>query len=205
MSIVDVKRRHTDDWARYTSCLRSSDSLIFFSPLPHFDNVAFVEFSVGDRAFDTRQRKFYSIPDEGLRVSPNSGVVIETEETVALPHNVVGSLTGKGQFIFNAGFLSPGKIDPGFQGKLRIGFYNASHAPVVFQPGEQFCSCCFLNMESEEPSAKRQKEIEPPPETREAPWHKKLLTFFVTNWSSVFSVLFGFIAIVVSILVALFK
>jgi len=108
-----------------------------------------VELSVGAFWFDCEKEKDYRISDSGLEIRPNGFVVIETKETIALPCNIFGLLTGKGALIFRGILISPSKIDPTFHDKLRIGVFNAGRVSVTFKTGEALCSCCFFMMEAE--------------------------------------------------------
>jgi deoxycytidine triphosphate deaminase len=148
MSILDLTARLTDDESRFGEFKRSSDSLILIRPRATPDGSS-VDLSVGDCWFDCEKERDYRISDEGLELRPGGFAVIESQEEVALPHNVFGLLTGKGVHIFRGIMISPGKIDPTFRDRLRIGVFNAGRATVTFKRGEALCSCCFLSLESE--------------------------------------------------------
>lgn len=57
-------------------------------------------------------------------------------------------MIGKGHQIFQGTFISSGKINPGFNGRLNIGLYNGSKKRIHIKKGQPLCSCVFLQMES---------------------------------------------------------
>lgn len=60
-------------------------------------------------------------------LKPHQLTVVLTRESVNIPHNIVGRILTKGQ-LFSVGILPVNTYaDPGFQGKLGIVMYNASH------------------------------------------------------------------------------
>jgi dCTP deaminase len=202
MSVVDLCHRATADWDAFNRCLRSSDSLIFFEKaIPVVsDPPGSIDLCVGSRWFDPTQDRFYAVEESGLQVKAHSCVVIEVEERLALPHNVMGFVTGKGRFIFQSALISTGKIDPGFDGRLRIGFFNASSQVIKLQRNDPFCSCCFLNTESEAKHPKRY-ETEPLPRTSPIPRSVLLRRFFSENWKAIIPITVSLLAL----LIAFFK
>jgi dUTPase len=202
MSVVDLRRRLTRDLAAYCQAVKSVESLIYAEPPlePVRGEVATVDLSVGDQYYDTTLKQYFLMPEGGLVVHPNTSVVIETKQELRLPHNVLGLLTGKGRFIYRAGFLSPGKIDPGFQGRLRVGFYNAGGVDIVLRSGEAFCSCLFLTTESEEINPTSHRSIDPPVAAAKAPWYARAVAFCAGHWEKVIPIAISLGALVVSII-----
>lgn len=199
MSVVDLTRRITTDWDAFNRCVRSCDSLIFFEKaVPTIsDPPGSVDLYVGSRWFDPSEDRFYSVEDSGLQVKPHSCVVIEVEQRIALPHNVMGIVTGKGRFIFQSAMISTGKIDPGFDGRLRIGFFNASNATISLRRGDPFCSCCFFNTESEAKNPKRY-ETEPTPRTSPIPKSVLVRRFIAENWKAIIPIAISILALIVA-------
>jgi hypothetical protein len=112
----------------------------------------------------------------------------------------MGFVTGKGRFIFQSALISTGKIDPGFDGRLRIGFFNASSQVIKLQRNDPFCSCCFLNTESEAKHPKRY-ETEPLPRTSPIPRSVLMRRFFSENWKAIIPIAVSLLAL----LIAFFK
>ena len=109
---------------------------------------ASLDLTVGDRMFDSAGSVPREIPTTGIVLRAGQAVVVYTRETLSLPLNVFGLLSGKGRLIFYGVFVSPGKIDPGFQDRLRIGLFNGSSKPLKLLPGTAICSCSFFQMDS---------------------------------------------------------
>lgn len=150
MSIVDLNIRLTSNWNTFTLYSTSSDSLIFLEGeklLPN-DSLVSLDLCVGQRWWDHKSGTFYSIPEDGLSIRSHSSAVIEVAQKLAVPSNVFGFVTGKGRFIYRGVLISPGKIDPGFNGRLRIGVYNTGSDSLLLRRGMPFCSCCFVSTET---------------------------------------------------------
>lgn len=199
MTVIDLTKRVTGDWERFSKYVRSSDSLVFFeNGLPNSgDFPSSVDLFVGDRWFSPTENAFRPIDEDGVHVRPNAAIVIQVNQKISLPHNVIGFVTGKGKFIFQAAVISPGKIDPGFDGKLRIGFFNAGKETVVLKPNEPFCSCCFIQVESEAENP-RQAQEEPPLQPAKIPWYWKLAKGAKDNWKVLIPIGISILALVVS-------
>jgi deoxycytidine triphosphate deaminase len=148
MGVLDLSVRMTDDWESYHKHSSSSDSVVYISPAPQLnDGPASVDLTVGDRCYKQNQDRYFLIGN-GITLGAYQSLLVETAEKVATPYNVFGIVTGKGAQIFRGTFISTGKINPGFNNKLKIGIYNGSGNPLVIRKGEPLCSCLFLEMES---------------------------------------------------------
>lgn len=154
MPIVYLKERITGDEAEFNKYISSADSLLF---LRNYDPTKAETFDqsgtdclslrVGDKWFD--RSRYVQISNKGIKIKPQTSVVVETQEQIALPLNMYGLLFGTGKNIYSGGFISNGKIDPGFCGNLRIGFYNGSRHTVILKTGDKLAYCIFMDMESE--------------------------------------------------------
>lgn len=150
MSLVDLSRRQTNSYEQFQRFSCSSDSLVFIQNLAHSGDLpASIDLSVGEYWFDCREEALFEIPADGIELLPRMSAVIQTNERLALPKNVYGLLSGKGTLIFQGVIVSPGKIDPGFDDHLKIGIFNAGPKSVRLNRGVPFCSCSFLQMESQ--------------------------------------------------------
>ena len=202
MSVVDLHARLTDDWEDFNRWVRSSDSLIYIDGkvLIADNGPASLELSVGQRWLNHRDGSFYRVPAEGLQVRPHQAVVVETEQRLALPLNVFALVTGKGKYIFQGVFISSGKIDPGFNGKLKIGFHNGGETTISLMPGTPFCTTCFLELESTMAMPLRAYESQPASEAEFLPTSTRLGIWLRTNWAAIVPIVISTAAVVVSIL-----
>ena len=182
MSLVDLKHRLTTDFEQFQKWKRSSDSLVYISASDDtklkellFDAPSSLDLTVGDQWFSCADNAFWKIPSSGVTIKPQTSVVLETEQRVGVPLNVFGLVTGKGHYIFQAVIISPGKIDPGFANKLRIGVFNGGTQPITLQSGTAFCSCCFFSLESGRDVASERITQEPSRTHKELPRRKRLV------------------------------
>ncbi len=148
MSIVHLDKRITNNLDEYNEYLRSSDSQIYLSGKWEKDDSGpdCLSLTVGDCWYDD-SRYLKINPKKGIKIKPHDSVVIETAEEIALPFNMYGLLFGAGRNIYRGTFISSGKIDPGFYGRLRIGFHNGSNKPVILKPGDKLAYSVFVNTE----------------------------------------------------------
>lgn len=149
MPIVNLKKRITTDQEKYNNHMKSSDSLIFVQGQYAIDQSGTdcLALSVGDCWYENG--RYIKIPDEGVKVKARSSIVFMTQEKIATPLNVYGLIFGAGTNIYTGGFLSTGKIDPGYVGRLKIGYYNGSSKSIVLKRGERLGYCLFFTSEHE--------------------------------------------------------
>lgn len=186
MSIADLNHRITDVWTERCDNLQSPDSFVYVSDNHHKEtcNPASMEISVGDVYLLPGDNKTYLIIDEGLTVPPGHSVVIYTKEKFALPYNMLGVVTGKGNYIFKGCFVSTGKIDPGFTGYLKIGFYNGGSSKIVLKKGESFASVYFVNTEFTMTHPLQDYQLAPAPEAKPISRWARIWNYISAHWVS---------------------
>lgn len=151
MSVADLTNRITKVEAEYQRFRHSSDSLILIQGEIHIakHEPTVVDLTVGDKLYYPRYGEGdKQIPKEGLLLRPGEAAVVHTAEMIGVPLNLFGLLAGKGKLIFEGVFISVGKLNPGFVGKLRIGIFNGGAKDYLLKTGDTFCSCCFFQMDS---------------------------------------------------------
>jgi hypothetical protein len=202
MSVVDLGSRLAGNWEKFHRYQRSSDSLIYIEgPIVlGNDGPAALNLSIGGSWFNERDGSAYLISKDGLLVRPHQAVVIETQQRMALPLNVFGLVTGKGKFIFQALFISPGKIDPGFNGRLKIGVFNGGTKAVLLKQGEPFCFACFFEMESGLEMPLREYEAPQASRISLPPFRGRVAHWMSENWPSAIPIALSLMALIVSIL-----
>ena len=146
MALINLNKRVTDDWSVRCDNLESPDSFIYIKDRANENvaNPASMEIEVGDVYILPGNSKQYKIPEKGLSINPKQSVVIYSKQKISLPYNAFGLVTGKGSYIFQGCFISSGKIDPGFDGFLRVGFYNGSNKKIILEKGAVFGSVFFI-------------------------------------------------------------
>ena len=149
MSIVSLEKRITKNWDDFEAYKCSSDSYIFIkdSYITDAEGPDCLALTVGNCWYDNG--RYINIDKKkGLKVRPHASIVLETAEDIALPLNTYGLLFGAGSNIYRGAFISGGKIDPGFQGKLKIGFHNGSDNTIVLKQGDKLAYCIFVIAEN---------------------------------------------------------
>lgn len=150
MSVVDLNSRITNNWQDYYNYKKSSSSYIHIKGPVYLDDSgpATIDISVGESYYDYKRGRELKIPPKGLRISPGKSVLLTIEQKIALPLNVFGIVSGKGKNIFKGCFISCGKINPGYEGNLKIGFFNGNSKVIVVNKGDVLACCSFFNIET---------------------------------------------------------
>lgn len=200
MSIVDLESRITNDVERFSNCRRSSDSLIYVDvPVSLEDGPGSLDLSVGDDWYHCGDERTYSTGN-GFDLRPRDSAVITVLESIRLPSNVMGVVTGKGKYIFKGILISSGKIDPGYQAKLRVGLYNAGQETISFKRGDPFCSCYFIQLESESKGSRHAGDIVPVGSRRRvAPRHQRVALFAQRHWVNILTILMALGSLIVAL------
>lgn len=166
MAILDLNTRLTDDWTKCHQHDKLADSMVFTSIVADgVNSPTTVELKVGHICIKPGDSKTYKIDEKGLKIRPKQTWVVYTEQNFYLPLNVFGLVTGKGNFIFQGCLISSGKIDPGFTGPLKIGFYNGSNDTIVLKTGDSFATAFFMTMEATLEAPLKEYQSSPSPTT----------------------------------------
>ena len=186
MSIIDLNCRITQNWDEYNNAIKSSKSLIHVNGDVLLDNVgpASMNLTVGNRWYNCAEKKYYQISDKGIKVKPGKSIIVETKQKIAVPYNVFGIIFGTGKNIFKGGHVSTGKINPGFHGELKIGYYNGGDSVIVFKPGNLLACCSFFEIERTLDSPLESYLKDPEPELAPNRWFEKIKIWFSDNWYS---------------------
>jgi dCTP deaminase len=85
-----------------------------------------------------------------------------TEETLAMPHNVMGLISMKARIKFKGLINVSGfHVDPGFQGKLVFGVYNAGPSAVNLSRGDRLFLLWLADLD-DDASEKKSRKDKPP-------------------------------------------
>lgn len=183
MSVVDLKKRSSSDWDKIHECLQSTDSKVFIDPRKEESiGPASMDIEVGDAYIIPGSNESFKIPEEGIKVKPKQAVVLYTRQRFKLPYNIFGVVTGKGKYIFKGCFLSTGKIDPGFEGCLKIGFFNGGCLRITLKPNDVFATVFFLNtdMTISAPLKNYQNGLDH--DIKGISWDKRCWLYIKQNW-----------------------
>ena len=147
MAVVDLLSRSSDNNAFCEKSKLSPESLIYISPKPVSELLSPIscDLTIGAECYRPNMGKKYTLDENGIKVKPGESVVVYTKEHIRTPFNVFGLVTGKCKYIYQGCMIASGKIDPGFDGNLKICFYNGGKSSVILQPNEPFCTVFFID------------------------------------------------------------
>ena len=83
-------------------------------------------------------------------IHPGELVIGMTEENIKIPENLVGILDGRSS-LARLGLcvhISASRIDPGWNGKIALEFYNCGKVPLGLRPGMDICAISFESISS---------------------------------------------------------
>ena len=182
MSIIDFKKRHTTNWEKMHNHQSSPDSMLYIENAD--SNVASptsIDLNVGDAYIIPGSNHTFAISEKGLVVKPHHAVVIYTKQRIKLPYNVFGVVTGKGTLIFRGCFLSTGKIDPAFDGQLKIGLYNGGSSSICLRTGEAFATAYFINTDATLEAPLKQYQTGLPPDLPQIKLYQTAWMYFKSH------------------------
>ena len=184
MSVVNLSKRHTNQWDEVHEHLQSPDSMIYINEGNNI-NPTSMDLEVGSAYIVPGSNQTFAISEtEGLKIKPHESVVIYTKQRVKLPYNVFGVITGKGTYIFKGCFLSAGKIDPAFEGHLKIGFYNGGNSSVKLETGKAFATAFFLNTDVTLTAPLENYQTNLNPDYPSLKWYQSVYMYIKQHWIS---------------------
>lgn len=203
MAIVHLNKRVTNSTDEYNKYLRSSDSLIFVKGNWTADESGpdCLSLKVGECWYDNA--RYIEIDSKkGIKIKPHGSIVLETAEEIALPLNMYGLLFGAGSNIYKGAFISSGKIDPGFSGKLRIGYHNGSDKTTILKRGDKLAYCIFIGTECGLEHTPLLKALsQPAMETMSK--RERFQRWFTQNAYQILAIMLSTISIIVSVVLAI--
>lgn len=211
MSIVNLEKRITRDLDDYYKYWRSNDSLIYVKKESADDDIPITDGSgldcllltVGSCWYEDARRLEID-KKKGIKIRPHTSIVIETDEKIALPLNMYGLLFGAGCNIYRGTFISSGKIDPGFTGRLKIGFHNGSSKTVILKRGDKLAYGVFVASESDLRFASLQKNLSPPGISVMGRW-ERFKRWFVRNCYQIVSVVAAMISAIAAVIATVIR
>jgi len=145
MGILSLRGKHTNCKEAFELNKKSDVSFIHTdaSDVEGFS----IELSVGDQwAKDLSKEKavMYAIEDL-ITIKPQSSIVLEVKENIHVPFNMYGLVLQTGSVFLEQGILiGAGKIEPSFDGKLRMLIYNTSKTKRTLKKGQKIASAIFM-------------------------------------------------------------
>lgn len=146
MSIISVKERSTNDINQYEKFKRSDASLILANSTSTEEFS--VELTIGNcwaEVIDKDNPEMFSFNGDNAILKPNSSIVVEVSEKIHVPFNVYGMIVPTGTAFLEKGIIiGAGKVEPSYNGKLKILLYNTSKVKRELKSGEKLASAIFF-------------------------------------------------------------
>ena len=102
---------------------------------------------VGKEYRDHLARDAKGLPDNGvITLPPGAAIIVETEEHLALPRSMFGTIVPKVSLLMKGISNTSSKVDPGYDGPLLVTVFNLGKRTVTLKRGERFCSLCLLEV-----------------------------------------------------------
>lgn len=151
MSVLQVKGRTTTSYPEFDTASHSSNSLIFTNAsAAQIENIS-LELSVGEGWSDnysTNDKNLWRIVDY-LTIKGHDSVVVEAAEEIRIPHNRYGIVLPTGSLFLSRGVLvASAKVEPAFDGRLKLRIYNTTNKSIQLTKGEKLVSIIFFSIES---------------------------------------------------------
>lgn len=196
--IVNLERRHTSSIDECDARRSSPDSSVFVSGSVSFpDGPGALELFAGSTYYLPADSRRHELPATGVKLRPGQAIIVESSQDVRLPLNVSGLLLGKGGLILHGIIVSPGKIDPGFSGKLMIALFNGGTISFEIKPKVALCNCIFLQVESD--SRVLGKTNPQPVQQHRPPFRARAAAWIVRN-KDILVTIMAFVAILISLI-----
>lgn len=146
MGILSIRGKHTDCNETFERNKKSDASLIY-TDTDAVEDFS-IEFSVGNQwAKDLTKEKatMFEIEGDEISIKPQSSIVLEVKEHIKVPFNMYGLILQTGSIFLEQGILiGAGKIEPSFDGKLRMLIYNTSKTKRTLKKGQKIASAIFM-------------------------------------------------------------
>ncbi|WP_158770946.1 hypothetical protein [Paraglaciecola sp. L1A13] len=146
MGILSIKGKHTD-CNEIFELNKTSDASRIYSDATMIEEFS-IELSIGDVwAEDISKDKavMYAIEDNEISIPPQTSIVVEVQENIQVPFNMYGLILQTGSVFLEQGILiGAGKIEPSFDGKLRLLIFNTSRTKRTLKKKQKIASAIFL-------------------------------------------------------------
>ncbi|MDP1979480.1 hypothetical protein [Undibacterium sp.] len=186
MTILKIKGRTVQNQEEFIRNSMSSNSLIYTNAkLENIEEYS-IELSLGagwNQNYSDENKNLIKITDS-ITIQRNESIVVEVAEEIRVPHNRYGIVLPTGSMFLSRGIIvTPAKVEPSFNGKLKLRLFNTTSRKVEIARGAKLGSVIFLSTEStiQHEPIHRFAEISDIPETKCAKL-KRWLAANPTTW-----------------------
>lgn len=151
MTVLNVKGRTTSDFKVFQQASSSINSLVYTDAAQESIEDFSLELSIGDGWSDNyseANKSLWNICDV-LTVRRHGSIVVEVKETIQMPYNRYGVVLPTGSLFLTYGLMvAAAKVEPSFQGKLKLRLFNTTNRSVKLKKGQKLGSIIFFHTES---------------------------------------------------------
>ncbi|WP_187326953.1 dCTP deaminase domain-containing protein [Martelella lutilitoris] len=150
MTIVSLQNRITTDLSEFEA-LKSSDSSKIYCQAEKIEQFNII-LTLGDQWASNVSRSdpaMFMIESGEISIQPQTSVVVEVQEKIHVPYNVVGIISQKGSAFLEDGLIvAAGKVDPSFSGHLQLLIFNSTRLTKKIKQGEELANLMFIRTDS---------------------------------------------------------
>jgi deoxycytidine triphosphate deaminase len=151
MTVINIRDRITSEESKFVDYSFSDQSFIHTDSLKEKPDQFSFELSVGDGwalKYSETETQLIAIPDNGINIPGRGSVVVQVREKIKIPHNLYGIILPTGSLFLSSGILiAPAKIEPSFQGYLKLRLFNTTSESHRLKKGDKLASAVFFHTE----------------------------------------------------------
>lgn len=188
MSVIHVQNRSTRDEKSFEDNSSSDRSLLWLSENAKVEAFS-IDLTVGEQwseKYGPTSNEMHKISDTGMQILKHGSVVVTSAEEIRVPHNMYGVLVPTGSLFLDKGILiAPAKVEPAFNGNLKLRLFNTTGLKHTLQVGDKLGSVIFFSTETTEfqkPITKKSVLVSKP-----ASVHTRVKLWFRTHGSKLVS------------------
>lgn len=161
MSVIHVKKRSTKDYKIFNESSSSDKSLLWLSDKADVESFS-IDLTVGQEwseKYGPESNAMHEITEAGIQILRHGSVVVAAAEEIRVPYNMYGILVPTGSLFLDKGVLiAPAKVEPAFQGNLKLRLFNTTGIKHRLKKGDKLGSVVFFSTETtqfQEPITKK--------------------------------------------------
>mgnify|MGYP000069419863 CR=1 FL=1 len=153
MSLARISGRTTNSETEFQKFNLSSESLIYIDKDRSSIEFFSIELTLGDgwsNSYSNYNKNLWEVKDgDGVNLNAQDSIVVEVQEDIKVPHNKYGVVLPTGSLFLSHGVMvASAKVEPAFQGKLKLRIFNTTRQKVFLTKGHKLGSLIFFNTDS---------------------------------------------------------
>lgn len=151
MSLANVKGRVTESEDHFEKSAFSEQSLILTDANASGIEQFSLELHVGlgwALTYSPEKNQLTAVSEKGIKIPGRGSVVVAVKEKIKIPHNLYGIILPTGSLFLARGILiAPAKIEPGFNGYLKLRLFNTTPRSHLLKIDDKLGSAIFFSTE----------------------------------------------------------